>query len=157
MDCARSCSHMRSYHEKTSDMIEAAKEGLKNAFTGTNRQDDPRFGAAVLTSKENIYSAGQYLSDTLTLTLHAEQAALAHAAAHGEYAIASIACIGNQAACQMSGGVIYPCHICKQLLWESSLRSGLNTEIYILDVYGKVVEKVYLFDIMHKPWPKTKT
>ena len=88
------------------DLIKAAQEGMKNAFTGTNREEAPRFGAAVLTQKGNIFSSGQYFSDTLSLTLHAEQVAIAHAAAHGEYAIAAITCIGNQAAYQISGGII---------------------------------------------------
>ena len=71
---------------------------MKNAFTGTNKPNDARFGAAVLTKKGNIYSSGQYYSDTYSLTLHAEQAALAHAAAHGEYDITAIAVVGNESA-----------------------------------------------------------
>ncbi len=76
-------------------LIKAALEGMKNAFTGTNKSKDARFGAAVLTKKKNIYSSGWYYSDTYSLTLHAEQAALAHAAAHGEYEIVAIAITGN--------------------------------------------------------------
>jgi cytidine deaminase len=138
-------------------MVEAAKEGRNNAFTSDNSGFDARFGASVLTKLGNIYSAGQYYSDTLSLTLHAEQAALAHAAAHGEYAIEAVAIIGNQQAYQMSGGKIYPCHLCKQLLWESHLRSGINTELFILDVSGDLVESVSLLDIMFLPWPITKS
>lgn len=134
-----------------SDLIKSAKEGMKNAFTG--HQQKARFGAAVLTLQGNIYSAGQYFSDTLSLTLHAEQAAIAHAAAHGEYAITAIACIGNEEAYQLSGGIIYPCHLCKQLLWESYLRSRVNTEILIADVCGNVSETLFLTDILHHPWP----
>ncbi len=135
------------------ELISAAKEGLKNAFTGVDNPQIARFGAAVLTKKGNIYSSGQYFSDTLSLTLHAEQAALAHAAAHGEYEISAVACIGNQPAYQMSGGIIYPCHMCKQLLWESYLRSRINATIYILDFAGDVVEKVSLVSMMQNPWP----
>ena len=42
------------------------------------------YAAAVLTTTGNIYSASNYGSATASLTLHAEQSALAHAAAHGE-------------------------------------------------------------------------
>lgn len=136
-----------------SNLIDAAKTGLKYAFTGTNKTDAPRFGAALITKKGNIYSAGQYFSDTLSLTLHAEQAAIAHAAAHGEYEIAAITCIGNEAAYQLSGGKIYPCHLCKQLLWESCLRSGVNTEIFIVDASDAIIERLHIHEIMNAPWP----
>lgn len=137
------------------DLIKAAKEGMYNAFTG-NDQQNVRFGAAVLTSKGNIYSAGQYFSDTLSLTLHAEQAAIAHAAAHGEYALAAITCIGNEYSYQMSGGIIYPCHLCKQLIWESYLRSGVNTEIFIADVNENIIEQFTIAEIMNYVWPLKK-
>lgn len=140
--------------EKERELTKAAIEGMKNAFTGTNRPADARFGAAVLTDRGNIYSSGQYYSDTHSLTLHAEQAALAHAAAHGEYRIAAIAITGNGTA----GGddSIYPCHMCKQLLWESHLRSGENTEIILLDEKGKILERLKLLEIINYPWPKEK-
>lgn len=133
-------------------LVQGAIEGIKNAFTGTNKPDDFRVGAAVFTGKGNIYSSGQYYSDTYSLTLHAEQAALAHAAAHGEYDIVAISVVGNSAA----GGEdsIYPCHMCKQLLWESSLRSKQNTEIILLDEQGHVLERLKLREIINYPWPK---
>jgi len=52
-------------------LIQSAVEGMNNAYTGTNKPDDVRFGAAVLTDKGNIYASGQYFSDTYSLTLHA--------------------------------------------------------------------------------------
>lgn len=132
-------------------LIKEAIQGMKNAFTGTNKPEDRRFGAAVLTKQGNVYGAGAYFSDTYSLTLHGEQAALAHAAAHGEYAIEAIAIIGNAPA--KPGDSIYPCHMCKQLLWESHLRSHLNTKILLLDEKGTVLETLQLLDIMNYPWP----
>ncbi len=133
-------------------LIQAALEGMRNAFTGTNKPEDFRVGAAVLTKKCNIYSSGHYYSDTYSLTLHAEQAVLAHAAAHGEYEIQTIAVVGNQPA--DGDDSIYPCHMCKQLLWESHIRSKLNTEIILLDEKGNILERVYLLDMISYPWPK---
>ena len=132
-------------------LIQAAIEGIRNAFTGTNKPEDMRFGAAVLTQKGNIYSSGQYYSDTYSLTLHAEQAALAHAAAHGEYEIVVIATTANETA----GGdkPVYPCHMCKQLLWESYIRSKQNVEIIIVSNKGEVLERFKLLDIIDHPWP----
>ncbi len=138
-------------------LVQAAKEGMRNAFTSSGKKTDARFGAAVLTTKGNIYYSGQYFSDTLSLTLHAEQAALAHAAAHGEYGIVAIACLGNLPAYQLSGDVIYPCNLCKQLLWESSLRSGLNTEILIIDENEHIIERFSLFSSMNHPWPMPRS
>ncbi|HLD84033.1 MAG TPA: hypothetical protein VI979_04235 [archaeon] len=134
--------------ETEKKLVEASIEGAKNAFTGTNRPEDMRFGAAVLTAKGNVYSSGSYFSDTFSLTLHAEQAALAHAAAHGEYDIVAIAVTGNSPA-----GSIYPCHMCKQLLWETHLRSKRYMEIILCDFSGKIVEKLKLSKIMNHAWP----
>lgn len=138
--------------QQEKDLIMAALEGMKNAFTGTNKPEDMRFGAAVLTKKGNIYSSGQYYSDTYSLTLHGEQAALAHAAAHGEYEIVAIAITGNKPV--SPGDSIYPCHMCKQLLWESYLRSKQNTELFLLDKKGNVLERLKLLDVINYPWPK---
>lgn len=135
-------------------LIKAAIEGMNNAFTGTNKPEDLRFGAAVLTKQGNIYPSGQYYSDTYSLTLHAEQAALAHAAAHGEYEIMAIAVTGNEAI--GFNDSIYPCHMCKQLLWESYLRSKINTEILLLDENGRVLKHLRLLDIINYPWPQDK-
>ena len=134
------------------EMIRQAQEGVKNAFTGTNKPDDFRIGAAVLTDKGNIYASGQYASDTHSLTLHSEQAALAHAAAHGEYNIEAVVVTWNATASQGSGSV-YPCHMCKQLLYESYLRSGINTQIILVDETGKILERLELKQMINYPWP----
>ncbi|MFA6099587.1 MAG: hypothetical protein WC750_01755 [Patescibacteria group bacterium] len=138
--------------EQEQKLIAAAQEGVKNALTVKGSQDDNRYGAAVLTDKGNIYGSGQYFSDTHSLTLHAEQSVLAHAAAHGEYAIEAIAISWNKPAGRGEGSV-YPCHMCKQVLWESYLRSKLNMLIIIANEDGKVVEKLNLLDIMNYTWP----
>src|SRR3990167_7099894 len=132
--------------ETEKKLVEASIEGAKNAFTGTNRPEDMRFGAAVLTAKGNVYCSGSYFSDTFSLTLHAEQAALAHAAAHGEYDIVAIAVTGNEPV--GPGDSIYPCHMCKQLLWENHLRSKENTELILLDEKGQVLERLKLLEVI---------
>lgn len=136
-------------------LMQAAIEGMNNAFTGTNKPEDVRFGAAVLTKNGSVYGSGSYFSDTYSLTLHAEQAALAHAAAHGEYDIVAIAITGNTPS--KPGDAIYPCHMCKQLLWESYLRSKQNTELLLLDAEGEILERLKLLDIINFPWPAKPT
>lgn len=136
-------------------LIVAAQEGVRCAYTEHQSPDDYRIGAAVLTEKGTIFSSGQYRSDSASLTLHAEQCALAHAAAHGEYGIVALAVTWNEkAASKSEGESIYPCHMCKQLLWESHLRSGLDTEVLIVEA-GVIIERIYLRDLVGKyTWPK---
>jgi cytidine deaminase len=87
-------------------------------------------------------------SDTYSLTLHAEQAALAHAAAHGEGEIVAMACTSNEP----QGVWSYPCHMCKQVMWESQLRSGIEMKVINFDQYGKV-EELQLSEMMKYAWP----
>lgn len=133
-------------------LIEAAEEGVRNALTVNQSDNDPRYGAAVVTQAGNIYASGQYHSDTASLTLHAEQAALAHASAHGEHIILAIAIAWNETGGSGDSSV-YPCHMCKQLLWESYLRSGEEIEVLISE-QGVVIERLYLTKIMSHTWPK---
>lgn len=126
-------------------LMRAASEALKNPYP---KDTKTVYAAAVLTSKGNIYASAQYFSDTYSLTLHAEQAALAHAAAHGEGEIVAIATTSNEPKGEWS----YPCHMCKQLLWESRIRSGLPMLIINFDQNGRN-EELYLDEMMQFPWP----
>lgn len=108
------------------------------------------YSAAVLTSLGNIYSASNYGSATASLTLHAEQNALAHAAAHGEGDILAIAVASTEELVQ--GSFTPPCHMCKQLLWESSLNSKLPMLIILSNQHGETKE-VRLPEMISFPWP----
>jgi cytidine deaminase len=127
------------------ELMQAASEALKRPYPLDAKQV---FAAAVFTKKGNIYASAQYFSDTYSLTLHAEQVALAHAAAHGEGEIVAIACTSNEP----KGVWSYPCHMCKQLMWESQLRSGIEMKVINFDQYGKV-EELLLSEMMKYAWP----
>lgn len=108
------------------------------------------YAAAVLTTTGNIYSASNYGSATASLTLHAEQSALAHAAAHGEGSIMAIAVASTE---ELSTGEFTPpCHMCKQLLWESHLNSQLPMLLILTNQHGETKE-VDLLEIIPMPWP----
>lgn len=109
-----------------------------------------KFGSAVLTKKGNIYSAANYWSDTASLTLHAEQAALAHAAAHGELDIVAIACVSTENI--KKNEKCYPCGMCKQLIYESSLNSKINVEVIMASLKGEYISKK-ISEIVSYPWP----
>jgi cytidine deaminase len=113
---------------------------------------DPHYGAAVLTTKGNIYSAGQYKAGSRQISLHAEQAALVHAAAHGEHQIHAIAIVSNE---DGSGEAFTnPCGICKQALYESSLDAGVPMEVILANAKGDWVVKS-LDEFIVYPWPNS--
>src|SRR5687767_8014000 len=97
---------------------EVAREMFSRAQAAKgNTYPEPGKGYAVsvLTDKGNIYEGVSYISDTMTLTMHCEMTALSNAAIHGEKNI--IAITGPN------------CHMCKQLIWENALHSGIDVQI----------------------------
>lgn len=117
-------------------MFRIVKEALKNAYPCGRG-----FAVVVLTKKGNIYPGVSYKSDTYTLTLHSEAVALAHAATHGETEILAIT--GPN------------CHICKQLIYESSLRSRIDT-LVIFEEKGKI-KQIPISQLMPYAWPEKPT
>lgn len=137
---------MKLSNQHKQSLMQAATQALQNPYP---KDAKAVYVAAVLSTQGNIYASAQYFSDTYSLTLHAEQAALAHAAAHGEGEIVAIAVTSNEP----QGAWSYPCHMCKQLLWESRRRSDIPMTIIIFDQYGKT-EELNLDDIINYPWPQ---
>ncbi len=112
-----------------------ADKALKNAYP---KRERPGYAVAVLTKKGNLYAGVSYGSDTLTLTMHSEATALVHAAIHGETEIVAIT--GPN------------CHICKQLIYESSLRSRIDTLVVMRE--GKGFKTMPISQMMPYPWPE---
>ncbi len=136
--------------EQKQKLIGEAVLALQNPYPKDSRNS---YAAAVLTDTGNIYSANYYDSDTRSLTLHGEQCALVHAAAHGEGNIVAIAITSNTT--QESGEFTAPCHMCKQLLWESQLRSKIPMLIILRNSHDETKE-VMLDELMPMPWPARK-
>jgi cytidine deaminase len=134
--------------EQKTKLVEEAKKALKNVFP---KGWPSAYSAAVLTKKGNIYSAASYVSDTFSLTLHGEQSVLVHAAAHGEYEILAIAIASTEEL--KKGEFTPPCHMCKQVLYESSLHSGLPMLVILANNHGETKE-IDLKDMLPFPWPK---
>ncbi|HEX6371330.1 MAG TPA: hypothetical protein VF006_20595 [Longimicrobium sp.] len=109
-----------------------------------------KYGASVLTTAGNIYEAGVYRSETRTLSLHAEHAALVHAAAHGEPEITAMAILSDK---DPDGQAFTnPCGLCKQLLYETSLRTGRSISIVLANLGGNY-RIVDLSEMIVYPWP----
>jgi cytidine deaminase len=121
-------------------MIERAHKGLVNCFPVANEG----FVAAVLAESGNIYEGVSYKSKTYTLTMHAEATALAHANIKGESRIIAAT----------AGPDCNICHICKQLLWENSLQSGID--LVIIKKEGAQILQIPISKLMLLPWPNLK-
>lgn len=128
-------------------LIAEATSALRNCYP---KDCKVAYGAAVLADTGAMYAAANYSSDTASLTLHGEQAALSHAAAHGEGVIEAIAVASTEALGR--GEFVPPCHMCKQLLWESRRRSGVPLLIILSNPHGETKE-AFIDDLMPWPWP----
>ena len=120
--------------------MEVAREMLRRADTAlmhTYPTANKGYAVTLLTARGSMYDGVSYHSDTETLTMHSEMTALANAAIHGEKDIVAIT--GPN------------CHICKQLIWESALRSGIDVQI-VMEESGSVV-CVPISSLMPYPWP----
>jgi cytidine deaminase len=120
--------------EECKKLLTVAEEATKNTFP----EGGKGFAVALMTKSGNIYAGVSYLSDTETLTMHSEATALAHAAIHGEKDIAAIT--GPN------------CHICKQLIYESSLRSGIDTVVLVEE--DNQIKQIPISKMMPYPWPE---
>jgi cytidine deaminase len=134
------------------DYEKLVKEAISSLdlFFGPDKSSPYIYGSAILTDKGNIYTASNYTSDTATLTLHAEQAALAHAAAHNETRIIAVVSVGKED--PKGEAFCHPCGICKQLIWESSKRSGLPIKVVMANLKGKYIVKD-IKELVPYPWP----
>lgn len=119
--------------EKCKELLERAGSALINTYPESNKG----YSVALLTKSGNIYDGVSYKSDTQTLTMHSEATALANAAIHGEKDIVAIT--GPN------------CHICKQLIYESSLNSGIDTLIIIEEADG--IKQIPISELMPYAWP----
>lgn len=100
------------------------------------------YGAAVLTTKNEIYGGKNRFSPSHSLTLHAEQVALAHCFVHGDPLISAIALSSTDQSLEP-----IPCGICLQLLFENARYSGYD--IHIINKFGRY----NLSELYPLPWP----
>lgn len=119
-------------------LLSEARSALQNTYPQKNHG----YAVAVMTARGNIYTGVSYGSDTYTLTMHSEMTALAHAAIHGETEIVAIT--GPN------------CHICKQIIYESSLRSGIDT-VVIIEEKDNTLIQAPISSMMPYPWPEKPT
>lgn len=138
---------MEENHRGAADLIGEAIRALEHAHP--SNPPDLRFGAAVH-AQGRIFSASAFWSDSLSLVLHAEHAALAHAAAHGCHRISAIACVSTEDSSRQQH--CHPCGLCKQLVYENSRTSGLDVMVYKANLDGQYIAKP-VSELVPFPWP----
>ena len=109
----------------------------KTAMAFTYPDKGKGFAVGLMTKNGKKYSGASYNSDTHNLTMHSEAVALARAAQDGETGIVAIT--GPN------------CHNCKQLIWESSIRSKIDTVVIIEE--GGIIKQIPISEMMPYPWP----
>lgn len=128
----------KKYYELTDEecknLLKLGEEAMKNTYPKRGKG----YAVALMTKAGNIYTGVSYLSDTETLTMHSEATALAHAAIHGEKDIVAIT--GPN------------CHICKQLIYESGLHSGIDIVVVIEE--DNQIKQIPISKMMPYPWPE---
>lgn len=129
------------YYEFTGAECQKLLDAAAEAMANTYPKSGVGYSAALLTRKGSIYVGSSYVSDTDVLTMHGEAVALAHAAVHGEKDVVAMTGPG--------------CHICKQLVYESGLQSGIDI-VWIHEENGKI-EQIRNSALMLYPWPSEKT
>jgi cytidine deaminase len=142
---------------KENDLATMAKSLIDEAIRAIDRShpSNPpnlRFGAALKTVSGNVFSSSAFWSSTLTLALHAEHATLAHAAAHNDRSVVAIACVSTED--PKGDAFCHPCGICKQLIYENSLSSGIDILVLMANLKGGFISKrVSELDLF--PWPSS--
>jgi len=118
--------------EQIQELVKRASEANSRTYP-----EPGGYSVALLTKSGKIFEGISYKSDTLTLTMHSEATALAHAAIHGETEI--IAITGPN------------CHICKQLIWEHAIHTGIDIQVVIEE--NDETKLVPISQQMPYPWP----
>ena len=129
-------------------LIAAATEAMTHAYGVSGNA--PLYGAAVLCQDGAIYASGQYKAGTRQLSLHAEHAALVHAAAHGESTILAIAITSTEDPGREP--FTNPCGICKQALYEAALFAGQEPQVILARPDGRR-KMLPLKEMLAYPWP----
>lgn len=141
---------------KPSQLSEAVNRRLREEARSAVRRLHPlktaraRYGAAVLTLKGNVFPGENWFSSSQSLSLHAEQVALAHAAIHREPLIQAIAIASNDLSTPP-----LPCGLCRQLLYENARHSKLDIVVMSVPWRGRV-KRYSLSSLYPLPWPERK-
>ncbi len=127
-------------------LLEAAREGARNAFCASLH--GTRYGAAVLTATGRIHRSGQYSSFNHITNIHAEMAALAVAAAHGDPDVVALALVSTK----QPHSAARPCGVCRQVIAEHARRTGRRITVLMASWDGTAVEQLADHELLPYAW-----
>ncbi|WP_270771133.1 cytidine deaminase [Intestinibacter bartlettii] len=129
--------------KKYNKLVKESRKAIDKGFYAT-KIPHKKYGAAVLTKKGNIYSAGQYSSYNHITSIHAEMAAIILATMNNDPEICalSLSCSDNNET--------FSCGICLQFIKEHSMRTG--NDIYIIYDYGDRKRCFFQSEITNEMW-----
>lgn len=122
--------------EQCNELLDRADKALANTYPESGKG----YAVALLTKNGNIYEGVSYKSDTYTLTMHFRG-----------YGISKRSHTRRERHVAITGP---NCHICKQLIYESSLNSGIDVLVIIKE--GDEIKQIPISELMPYPWPDKK-
>lgn len=111
--------------DEINDLIDASNSARKNAFSFKSGHS---FGAAVLTTDNQIFAGCNVEGVISSLGVCAEMSAVDHAVIHGKYSFKAI-CVSDE-------NITYPCGACLQYLNQFSQVNDCDFEIIASDSNG---------------------
>jgi cytidine deaminase len=121
---------------------QAVKESVPLELRGA------RYGACVLSTRGKIYRGGNMFSSTQSLSVHAEQAALIHAASHGDPLVRAIAIASDDPTTEP-----FPCGSCRQIIFENARHSKLDILVLCYQPRRGRPSVHKISELYPLPWP----
>lgn len=133
------------HQEQRCHLVNQARAAAARAFLTS--PGGTAYGAAVLTTLDNVYQAGQYSSFNHVTNVHAEQIALIMATMAGDPDVLALAVASTG-----SEPVTRPCGVCRQVLVEHAVRIGRDFEIVMARRRDDGYETALLSELLPLGW-----
>lgn len=144
-DFQNSAPDQRLSDQRLQELVSRAREASERSlplFAGTTQ-----VGAAALFESGAVFEGSYYAAASGYYTVHAEHAAIVHAAIHGEHQLIALAVFS--AATTATSGL--PCGTCLQLIADIGARCGTSPTI-VCSGPDRRVRRFCLNDLLPHPW-----
>lgn len=135
------------------DILELLNEARKVGNNAYNKYSNFIVGAAVRTKSGKIYTGTFLENSSFGLTICAEPAAIMNANSNGDYNIDTIAIVGGDPVL-MENAPVTPCGRCRQIIYEASVVSKQDIDIYCSDLEVKTVLITTISELLPIPFMK---
>ena len=134
---------------RITELLAAARQGTQKAFL--TKPGGTCYGAAVLTTTGEIFSAGQYSSFNHITNIHAEMGAILMATMSGKSDIVALAVTSTGATDKPER----PCGICREFIYEHVKRIGHDILVCMTSLDGRSCEYASLAELLPYSWTPT--